>query len=417
MPARNTKGKSAVMATLVVAILSSVSPAAGLRLYMVAGTPADDVRIPVFLLSADAIKPKPVVVEAKISDGLTAVLLDYQLGTVVIASPELEPSTFTFINMNAPSKRVVRTLQYSSPDLVPGSIFLMRSPTDGVCIGLAVSKVNVSDASVIFPSDLMVVKRDAESAVARPLSDVQYLRFSGFPGGPIDRPDIAVQLTGDPLAVASVGPARPSTSLPVPPYLKSRSGNYLLISNDDDRAVIESLQERGVLDILDKAKQEWRQVPLPFSGIFRTFGPWVAGLETRREPSLQSNKMIVVDGTEHRVTSPGVEKRKSEKILASADDPDMESESASVEDYFTMNNLHGIIYTGQLFALNLDTGSQIRISTGSGDSEVLLIADNVIYYRVDDALYRADIVGTSLTNKVKLAEGKEIVQAHWAFLN
>ena len=395
-------------------ILQGAGPS---RLYLVAGMQTPEVKVPVYLYSLDAGKPGQVKTEVKLGDGLTCVLPDYQLRSLAVLSPELAPDTITFISMDDPGTRTVRSVAYDSGRFLPLRIYLLSHAREGLGVALELGG-ELAPSGTGWPSDLKFVPLKDGADVQLPLEDTRYLRWAGFPGGPIDNFHLQIELKGDPLSVSNGNNARVSIAISRPPYLRNYTGNLTLVANDDDRTILESAAEPGVIDVLDKAKNEWRRIPTPFGGVLRAFGPWVAGLEVRSANlnSAPSKKaLIVVTGKEERAVSPGSKKRMSEKIRASSDVSD--DDSASVEDYFAMKNLQGIVYPGELFVLNVNTGAQIRISTGSGDSEVLLVANGVIYYRVDDALFRADIVGSSLSNTVKLAEGPEIVQAHWAFLN
>ena len=397
-----------------VLILQGAEPS---RLYIVAGTPTAEAKVPIYLYSLDAGKAGQVKTEFKIGDGLTCVLPDYQLRTVAVLSPELAPDTITFINMDEPGIRIVRMVSYDANKFVPYEKYLLRNPREGLGVALALGEPS-APGGPLWPSALTFVPLKGGAVIQLPLEDTRYVRWAGFPGGPLDNLHLQIELRGDPLSVPQGPAVKVSIGIARPPYLKTYTGNLTLVANDDDRTILESADEPGVIDVLDKAKNEWRRIPTPFGGVLRAFGPWVAGLEVRSANlnSAPSKKaLIVVTGKEERAVSPGSKKRMSEKIRASSDASD--DDSASVEDYFAMKNLQGTVYPGELFVLNLNTGAQIRISTGSGDSEVLLVANGVIYYRVDDALFRADIVGSSLSNTVKLAEGPEIVQAHWAFLN
>jgi hypothetical protein len=55
---------------------------------------------------------------------------------------------------------------------------------------------------------------------------------------------------------------------------------------------------------------------------------------------------------------------------------------------------------------------------GQGDSEILLVQDETVYYRVFDAIYKAAIIdGKSLGEPELLVKDGQIVpQIHWAFL-
>jgi hypothetical protein len=102
-------------------------------------------------------------------------------------------------------------------------------------------------------------------------------------------------------------------------------------------------------------------------------------------------------------SSPGKEKRMTEML-----DPriDVDELFDGLPEYFP----------GDLFLVNGRTGVQFTIHTGEGDSEVVLATDESIYYRVNDALFRADLVSGTLATGVKIAAGPDVPQAHWAFL-
>jgi hypothetical protein len=111
--------------------------------------------------------------------------------------------------------------------------------------------------------------------------------------------------------------------------------------------------------------------------------------------------------------SPGEEKRKSEEITP----PYRLERGLAVDDLFDLMQSSGTYFPGELALYDLSTGVQLRISTGVGDSEIVLATDEAVYYRVDDTLYRRTISGSVLGEPVKLAQSEEIAQVHWAFLN
>jgi hypothetical protein len=74
------------------------------------------------------------------------------------------------------------------------------------------------------------------------------------------------------------------------------------------------------------------------------------------------------------------------------------------------------VFPGELLIYNSVSGAMFRISTGEGDSEVLLATDKLVYYRVNDQLFRADLDAGGLGKPLMIASGEMIVQAHWAFL-
>jgi hypothetical protein len=70
---------------------------------------------------------------------------------------------------------------------------------------------------------------------------------------------------------------------------------------------------------------------------------------------------------------------------------------------------------GHIYIVDIDSGQQFLIDTKQADSEVLLIEDDVVYYRAADHLYSAKITGKGLEPAQLLAADDAIRDAHWAF--
>jgi hypothetical protein len=73
-------------------------------------------------------------------------------------------------------------------------------------------------------------------------------------------------------------------------------------------------------------------------------------------------------------------------------------------------------FLGRLHLYDVDSGQTYSIVTNQGDSEVLLVEDDVVYYRVSDRLYSAAIAKTVLGEPRLLATADAIRDAHWAFI-
>jgi hypothetical protein len=78
---------------------------------------------------------------------------------------------------------------------------------------------------------------------------------------------------------------------------------------------------------------------------------------------------------------------------------------------------YGLYRPGILYLFNTDTEKYIEWSTGQGDSEILLVQDETVYYRVFDRIYKAPIVdGERLGESELLVEDSQVVPSiHWAF--
>ena len=85
-------------------------------------------------------------------------------------------------------------------------------------------------------------------------------------------------------------------------------------------------------------------------------------------------------------------------------------------------NWYKIYPEGVLYIYNINSGKYIEweaLENGhrQGDSEVLYIEDEMVYYRINDKLYRAKILnGEKLGKSELLVQDDRIVDVHWLFL-
>jgi hypothetical protein len=64
------------------------------------------------------------------------------------------------------------------------------------------------------------------------------------------------------------------------------------------------------------------------------------------------------------------------------------------------------------------TRDYLEWDTKQGDSEILLVANNEVYYRVSDEIFKAPILNGKKLGKAKLLIKNEVVpDIHWAFLS
>jgi len=158
------------------------------------------------------------------------------------------------------------------------------------------------------------------------------------------------------------------------------------------------------LAILDKSSNSWykQKIKGNCDGMIRSFGEWIAG-------TVFSNNNIFdeKDRLKEKIVrlSPGKEKRRK-KMTKTGMPADYRFE------YF------GVYSPGILYILNVHTKHYIEWSTGQGDSEILLIENDLVYYRVNDEIYRAPILNGQRLGKTRLLIKNEIVpDIHWAFIS
>ncbi len=73
------------------------------------------------------------------------------------------------------------------------------------------------------------------------------------------------------------------------------------------------------------------------------------------------------------------------------------------------------VYTGRLLLFDIETDKMYTIDTKQGDSEVLLVENDIVYYRVTDRIYSAPILADTIGAPKLVAEHELIQDAHYAF--
>jgi hypothetical protein len=74
------------------------------------------------------------------------------------------------------------------------------------------------------------------------------------------------------------------------------------------------------------------------------------------------------------------------------------------------------VYPGRLHLYDVNNERVYTIVTNQGDSEILLVEHDVVYYRVSERLYSAPITEKSIGAARLLATAEAIRDAHWAFI-
>jgi len=152
--------------------------------------------------------------------------------------------------------------------------------------------------------------------------------------------------------------------------------------------------EKGRLLVLRRADNTWHRVPVNTGqlGLVRGFGTFLAIVDYQRK----SDKM------------PGSAGSAEWRTKDSVTGPDMKSRFD--------NDDFGYAYPGRLYLYDAAAERTYTILTNQGDSEILLVEDNVVYYRASDRLYSAPITKTGLGAAKLLATSDLIRDAHWAFI-
>ena len=146
----------------------------------------------------------------------------------------------------------------------------------------------------------------------------------------------------------------------------------------------------SILQIFNHSDQKWveKKIKGNLTNI-RLFDSWIAGFVSSRLSSYKE--------------SPGRENRSTE--ISSLGFP-FDFRARNSERYFP----------GILYLYHVPTEKYIEWSTGQGDSEILLVENNTVYYRVGDEIYKATIIENQKLDKPRIIiKNDKVRHIHWAF--
>ena len=161
--------------------------------------------------------------------------------------------------------------------------------------------------------------------------------------------------------------------------------------------------------LLRRRDQTWHAIPdslIP--ALPRGFGHYVAFADTEMKSSvnkrLYPNRPLKgLKGVHDPEVSAGAAEWKTDRRDTG---PSLE-ESMRASEY---------VYNGRLSLYNIENERVYTIETNQGNSEILLVENETVYYRVNDRLYSAAITEAGLGAPKLLATDAVINDVHWAFL-
>lgn len=159
--------------------------------------------------------------------------------------------------------------------------------------------------------------------------------------------------------------------------------------------------------VYDKQKYEWYSFTIKGSNdSMRGFGSWLTGSVVSIDMEIIfDEKGRVKDEIKFDRVSPGKESRRQQGT----------STGTPFDFRAKMNSLY---YPGILYMLNVPTRKYIEWDTKQGDSEILLVQDETVYFRVNDKIYKAPVVnGEKLGEPELLVSDPRVPDIHWAFIS
>ncbi len=388
-------------------LLRSISPfeviAAEQQLYLLSGcpTPKSDVEFPSDLYKVNELKKKLDMVREVVSkDKGTELIRTYYDKRIVVIETKLGKVNdgnlmheFSMIDMNTPLSE--KDFKMSYPQTFSEiEAHLFDIPNNGLYQGIYLSR-NQATEIMLLGINLSTMKQEELSW------DVyKYILLSGIPGGATPGEVFVVNSKVDGQIMFPTVKGKIETNWKLPPNIKVKDNERIAIfvNNNDVLALI--LSESRVKNktglgytpfhILDKKNNKWHTMQFQGgrTGV-RGFGPWLAGYVADEERSV-----------------PGIKKgeRRREDMRKSG------TPSAwRFEDF-------KIYSPGILFIYNVLSNKKYSIETGQMDSEVLLVEDNNVYYRVNDEIYQAKIGEKKIETGTLIVKDEAVHDIHWAFI-
>jgi hypothetical protein len=161
------------------------------------------------------------------------------------------------------------------------------------------------------------------------------------------------------------------------------------------------------LYIYNKSKSIWYKFTIKGSNeSMRGFGTWLAGsVVSNNEQIIFDEQGRVKDKIEFNRISPGKENRRQKG-----------TSTGTPFDFRT--DFNKLYYPGILYLLNVPTCKYIEWNTGQGDSEILLVENEIVYYRINDEIYKARILNSMKLGQAELLiKDPRIPDIHWAFIS
>jgi hypothetical protein len=301
-------------------------------------------------------------------------------------------SRFAVVNMNEP--KTEKNFDITYPDtFIDIEAHLLDILNKGLYQEIEISR-NRATEIMLLGINLSTMKQEELSW------DVyKYVKLSGIPGGATPGEVFVVSSRADGQILISTVGGKIEAHWKLPPAIKVRENENIGIYINNNDVLVLLLAEsrvkkaRGLgytpFHILDKKTNKWHSVKFQGgrTGV-RGFGLWLAGY---------------VSDEEWGIDSPGRAKRRK----------DMTETGTPVDWRFKDFKIYS---PGILFLYNAQTREKYTIETGQGDSEVLLVEGDTVYYRVNDKIYQAKISKNKLEDGTLLVKDEVVPDIHWAFM-
>ncbi len=301
---------------------------------------------------------------------------------------------FIMVKMDDPLREFSFEMNYSlSYSFINACI--LDIPDQGLYLGLYLSN-RKEGAKLLLGMHLSEIRQKEF-----PLAIHRYGLVSGIPGVSLPGGNwFYLHQKSDGQLIIPKGKHRIQTEWRLPDFLTFSEDDIVVayVNNSEMLAVTSResshLKKSGELGfttfyIFDKKLGKWHSVKFPGAkSQVRGFGPWLAGY---------------VADADRGIESPGRKDRRQK----------MTATGRPLDWYLEYSKTYS---PGILFLYNVHTRRKYTIRTNQGDNEVLLIEGNIVYYRANRSIYKAEIEKDRIGKGELLVQDDLVPDIHWAFI-
>jgi len=381
---------------------------AGSALYLVSGYPVGDpnaqVATRIYRMSWDTKAIGEVLELVPASDSTDSVRAYHDKRLLTVVTPHGNPTRVVLLNMDDPCRP--RFVDVKNDAFVPIYTYLLDVPHKGPYFA-EMGFSNQESRRSLFLVNLVTGQRETLDADA-----LRYARPSGLSAIGIEDHysiDLLIDATGSLLLPWNGKERGPLIDIGLPPLpLTARPGTsdarygsgrnmgfatWFVGTADFDLIYprLSAANPKALRYLLfDKTQKVWRDVLVPGespTGLtqLKPFGSWLSGVPVGKRIESFTKELI--------------DRVKAEKR----------------ERDFQYSRLLVMNPKAELFLYNVKTGRDYVIPTGDVESEVLLVDDDVVYYRVKSRMYRADLRQGRTGAAEFLCEDAALKSVYWAF--
>lgn len=376
---------------------SKMDDASGRALYFIAACPYQigDLRFPADLYTIRDRTLEPVTNLVPQDRGTWFVHPYHDENLVVLCeTPSWEQERVAFVLVKTDSPWTSKVIELS---LCPGCSLLRCHLFESAARGLTLGCKVAQKGNVYELRGLML---DDGAQETLPWEIYRTAVISGMVGGGMEGDDYSY-VAGDEegrLAIPIDGNRSIASGFTLPKELgvKQREAILICVNNRTVLAIIAASQQSASPPGIGKSKyyvfrkkdRQWDSAVVDGARTYvRGFGNWLVG---------------AVADVERPAPSPGGELRR--KSFTTTGIP---------ADWRFKNA--GFYCPGILFLYNAITRKKILIPTGQGDSEVLLVDGETVYYRINESIYGARIGQHGVEEANMIAKDPVVADIHWAF--